>query len=1071
MPDDGPDNTPRLTLEALANNLFLSGIGLWELTLYEDDVEKARITVNDSFLLLLGNREDDPGLKTMSLKEYIGNWVHPDELGVFLSGLDELIQGRNDHYELEHRLWCYKRDEWRWVNLNCELIRGEDGAGSLVFAGVVQDIHVKRLARQALTRALQEKEAAGRALDLEQKRLSAVIEAANLGAWDCDLTTGEVAYSPFWAATMGYETEELGRTLADRKRFVLPKDLERAQKALEDHLAGFTPFYEADYRIVHKDGSIAWVQDRGRVVEFAPDGAPARLLGVMLDVTRQKAIENALRESKEQMDLVFEAARFGTWDINLPAGRVSYNSVLLKIIGYAPGELDGTFEEWEGLIHPDDEPAAKAALEMCLAGDMDVFASEGRLRHKDGHYIWTYNIGRVVERDENGAPVRLMGGYFDFSEKKKMEQDIYKMIEQERDQRLARELAEESARAKSEFLANMSHEIRTPMNAILGLTHLVLETDLNEQQSEYLGRISVAAKALLRIINDILDFSKIEAGKLEMEMTDFSLEALAKSALKLLSGPAKAKELELRLDIAPDVPRWLKGDQVRLGQILNNLLSNAIKFTERGCITVSARLDGDAGLGGRASDGAPPAQGSQASPGLQGSPPVQPSQGSPAPSGNGSASSPADGSSAPAAPEDGARPAAPEGGACAPGPPGKGGEVMLRFSVADTGIGLTREQAASLFKAFTQADTSITRKYGGTGLGLTISKRLAEMMGGEIWVESVPGEGSTFTFTARFTVSEEPAGVEGSVDFRALAVLVVDDNITALELIRGALAKLGVGKVTTVSSGDEAVKCLKDASPKPDLIVVDWKMPGVDGFEAICRMKAESGLTKSSTVIMITAYNRDEILARAKSLGVRKVLNKPLTESVLHDCLIEVFGRPARSPLKSKAKAKGEPLKAIAGARILLVEDNEVNQLVASKILAHAGLVVTIASDGSKAVDMVQKEAFDLVLMDIQMPVMDGLTATRTIRELGYSELPIVAMTAHAMSSDRELSLKAGMNDHVNKPINVPELFQALAKWIPPRNPPEGANAPQDAPSSKDAPSSPDEGSGDSKGRRAPAAG
>ncbi|MDR2611774.1 MAG: PAS domain-containing protein [Deltaproteobacteria bacterium] len=1046
MPEDGLQTTPRrLTLEALANNLFLSGIGLWELTLYEDDVEKARITVNESFLLLLGNREDDLSRRTLSLKEYIGNWVHPDELGVFLSGLDELIQGRNDHYEFEHRLWCYKRDEWRWVNLNCELVRCEEGGGSLSFAGVVQDIHVKRLARHALTRALQDKEAAGRALALEQKRLSAVIDAANLGAWDCDVKTGEVSYSPQWVAAMGYEAGELGETLSDRKRFVLPKDYERARTALSDHLAGLTPFYEADYRMLHKDGSVVWVQDRGRVVEFGPEGEPVRLLGVMLDVTRQKAIESALRENKEQMDLVFEAARFGTWDMNLHEGRIRYNHILMKILGYAPGELAETLEEWEGLVHPDDEPAAKAALEMCLEGDLDVFACEVRLRHKDGHYIWTYNIGRAVERDESGAPVRLMGGYFDFSEKKKMEQDIYKMIEQERDARLARELAEESARAKSEFLANMSHEIRTPMNAILGLTHLVLETELSDQQSEYLNRISVAAKSLLRIINDILDFSKIEAGKLEMEMAVFGLDSLLKSALKLLGNQAQAKGLSLEVEVAPDVPRWLTGDQVRLGQILNNLLSNAIKFTERGGVTVRVRVETPGPLpegapaAGGAGDGAaaaPPGPAPQARASGNGGEPAASPPEEAAPSGTDGRAPAAE----PAAPgADAAPEAAPGGG------PGGDGEVTLRFSVSDTGIGLTAEQAAGLFKAFVQADTSITRKYGGTGLGLTISKRLAEMMGGAIWVESAPGQGSTFHFTARFRRSEEPREARGAVaaTFRDLRVLAVDDNITALELLKEALRKLGIRHVTAVSSGDEAVMCLRNSLPKPGLIIVDWKMPGLDGIETIRRMNEEAELAKSSVVIMITAYNRDEILSRAKSLGVKKVLNKPLTESAVHDCLMELFGRRKRTP--AKGKARGEEVKSIRGARILLVEDNEVNQLVASKILGNAGFSVTIASDGAKAVEVVQKESFDLVLMDIQMPVMDGLTATRAIRELGFDRLPIVAMTAHAMSSDRELSLKAGMNDHVNKPINVGELFQALIKWIPPKFPAEAPESPADA--------------------------
>ncbi|MDR2350539.1 MAG: response regulator [Deltaproteobacteria bacterium] len=962
MKDQGKKNSPeRLTLESLANNLFLSGIGLWELELSADNVDSAEIAVSDSFLLLLGNKEDNPHKKTMSLKEYIENWVHPDELEHFLAGLDELIQGKNDHYELEHRLFCYNREEWRWVNLNCEILKdAREDPRTLVFAGVVQDIHVKRLARQALTKALQEKETAGRALALEQKRLSAVLDAANLGTWDLDLTTGEVVYSPKWAASMGYELPELGKTLKDRSKFVLAKDLERANEALEAHITGKTPFHEADYRTIKKDGSMVWTQERGRVVEFDGEGKPSRLLGVMLDVTRQKETEQTLKENKEQMELFFEAAAFGSWDWDVPSGRIRYNHIFYDLLGYRPGELSETIDEWESLVHPEDEPAANAALEMCLSGDVQVYACEMRMRHKDGHYVWTYDLGRVVERDENGRATRLMGGHFDFSEKKKLEQDIFKMIEQEREARLARELAEESARAKSEFLANMSHEIRTPMNAILGLNHLILESaELSEQHYEYHQRINTAAKALLRIINDILDFSKIEAGKLEMEMAVFNLDILAAADMKLHSAQAANKGLALTLDIDPEVPRYLRGDQVRLGQVINNLLSNAIKFTEKGGVTVKVELKERIG-----------------------------------------------------------------------------DEALLKFAVSDTGIGLSEEQAKNLFSPFTQADTSITRKYGGTGLGLTISKRLVELMGGTIWVESDPGKGATFSFTVKLKMSDKPPETvdAAAVSFDSLEILAVDDNITALELIRQALAKQGVKNVTTLSSGDEAIQYLKNERKKPDLIMVDWKMPGIDGIETIRRINEIAQVVKSSLIVMVTAYNRDEILSQAKSLGVKKVLTKPLTESYLHDCLMDLFGKMEKVAHKQK-KSKGEEVQAIKGARILLVEDNEVNQLVASKILTNAGFEVTIAGDGQKAVDTIQKDTFDLILMDIQMPVMDGLTAARTIRELGCPT-PIVAMTAHAMSSDRDLSLKAGMVDHVNKPINVKELFRTLSKWIPPKNVP-----------------------------------
>jgi PAS domain S-box-containing protein len=939
-------------LEGQDKNFFLSGIGMWSLRLDQEKVEEAVMSLSGSFLALMGGEQGSPG--PLTLRDYVRLWVHPDELSVFLGGLDDLVQGRNDHLQLEQRLWSHKRREWRWVSFDCQLSRPGQKPQSL--EAIIQDIHNNRLARTALSNALMEKEEASEALGLEQQRLSAVIDAANLALWDYEVPTSQVTYSPRFAATVGCQIEELGHSLEDRKRFVPAKDLEGSLKALSGHLEGRTPFYECDYKIIRKDGEVIWAQDRGRVVEWDKEGKPKRVLGVMINVTRQKLIEQDLSHSKEQMALFFRAASFGAWDWNIATDTVEYNDIFHEMMGYKRGELNGSIVEWADMVHPDDQPASHAAMEMALNGQMPVYACEVRLKRKDGQYLWTYDIGRVVERDEDGQAKRMVGGHFDFTEKKKMEQDIFKMIEQERNARLAQQLAEESARAKSEFLANMSHEIRTPMNAILGLTHLVLQTDLGEQQQEYLGRISVAAKALLRIINDILDFSKIEAGKLEMEVTEFDLEQLLQSSLKLFLNQAQTKGVSIGYDLTPDVPRDLLGDQVRLGQILNNLLSNALKFTEKGGVEVKVRLEEKT--------------------------------------------------------EE---------------------EAHLIFRVSDTGIGLSEEQLKTLFTAFTQADSSITRKYGGTGLGLTISKRLSEMMGGRIWCESVPGQGSVFSFTVRMKIGKNLERKLRYTDFsfRGLTALAVDDNPTALEIIKDALKKESL-EVTTVTSGDEALRYLKMVERKPDLILVDWKMPGMDGLETIRQINADSNLKESSVIIMVTAYNRDEILGRAKDVGVKKVLTKPISASYLHDSLMEIFGH--KKKIKRHDASEGvEELKKIKGSNILLVEDNDVNQLVAGKILGNAGMKVTIASDGQKAVDMVRANSFDLVLMDIQMPVMDGLTASRLIREEGYADLPIVAMTAHAMSSDRELRLQAGMNDHVNKPINVTELFQTLVKWIKPK--------------------------------------
>ncbi len=366
-------------------------------------------------------------------------------------------------------------------------------------------------------------------------------------------------------------------------------------------------------------------------------------------------------------------------------------------------------------------------------------------------------------------------------------------------------------------------------------------------------------------------------------------------------------------------------------------------------------------------------------------------------------------------------------------------QVTLKFSVRDTGIGMTAEQAANLFQPFMQADASTTRKYGGTGLGLTISKRLAEMMGGEIWVESEHGRGSAFSFTANFGLGKETAKkrFKPSSGLRGMKVLVVDDNSTARGIFQEMLESFSFD-VTLAASGQEGLTALETASENQpfELVIMDWQMPGMDGIEASRRIKNHRGLSKIPAIVMATAYGREEVMQQVEEAGLEGFLIKPVSASMLFDAIMQAFGeaRPETSRFAQRKDQEAMALENIQGARVLLVEDNEINQQVAQEILEGAGLVVAIANNGREAVERVQSSEFEAVLMDVQMPVMDGYTATRKIRNLESEirNVPVIAMTAHAMAGDEDKSLKAGMNDHVTKPIDPDQLFAALQKWIKP---------------------------------------
>jgi two-component system, sensor histidine kinase and response regulator len=718
---------------------------------------------------------------------------------------------------------------------------------------------------------------------------------------------------------------------------------------------------------------------------YDAQGRMIGIQGVFSDVTDQVQAEMALERERFLLDSLMRSIPDNIYFKDAQGRYLRINPAKAQASGLcdpadALGKTDFDF------FSPEHAQRAVADEQSVMQQGRPLIGKEERISFADGTVRWM-STTKLPLKDPNGEIIGTFG----------VSRDITAIKQAQAALEAAAQAAEQANRAKSDFLANMSHEIRTPLNAVLGMTELVLETPLTPIQRDYLRLVYESGDTLLDLINDILDFSKIEAGKMQLEAVTFELREFVGDALKTLGLRAHRKQLELAFQVDDDVPDVLVGDAHRLRQIVMNLIGNGIKFTDAGEVLLTVSRE-----------------------------PAAVPLPSPDRNGRGTEGTPLYVASAQHLTTDLSHDA-----------DARDDVIWLHFAVSDTGIGIPPEKFADIFEAFEQADRSTTRRYGGTGLGLAICARLVTLMDGRLWVESEVGRGSTFHFTLPFalgaTAQLPPSRLPPEL-LLGLRVLVVDDNSTNRRILAEMLASWGMSPVLAENVAEAQQRLAAAAAQQQPfgLVLTDVNMPGESGFDLVRSLQSHADLCRG-VIVMLTSSDRSDDLSLCQQLGVSTYLIKPVKQSELFDAILQALGTEHATRWQDKSMARART--AARPCRILLAEDSLINQKLAVGLLERWGHTVVVADNGMIAVALASAESFDLILMDIQMPELDGLAATASIRQIEQPtgrHTPIIAMTAHALSGDRERCLAAGMDDYLTKPIRAEQLFQTVERWAQP---------------------------------------